>query len=67
MKFDKQAVWETTKFIVRMAILVGVPLVGGWLVNLPAPLSEIVAVVLPILDKWAHESKDIKANGLLPF
>jgi hypothetical protein len=67
MKYNKQAIWETVKFILRMAILAGGPYLLAWTANIPEPFREISAAVLPIIDKWAHENKDVKATGLVPF
>jgi hypothetical protein len=67
MKFDQKSLWETAKFVARMAILVGLPLATEYLLSLEGVLGEIVAVILPILDKWVHENKSIKATGVVPF
>lgn len=66
-KSTRKSLWETAKFVLRLAILIGVPLAGEHLLKLEGPWGEIAAAVLPIVDKWAHESPDVKANGLLPF
>lgn len=66
-KAQKKSLWETFKFTARLVILVGLPLVTERLLQLEGVWGEVAAAVLPIVDKWAHESPDIKVNGLLPF
>ena len=71
VKITKSALWETVKFVVRMAILVVLPIAiaqvakftGDW----KMVFDVILPIVLPVIDKWVHEDTRIPAKGLLPF
>lgn len=63
--------YETLKFVLRLALLIGVPLLisqsadftGVW-----KTLFEIaLPILLPIIDKYIHQDPNIPAKGLLPF
>lgn len=68
-----KASWEAIKEVARMAVLAGISAAIGWGVTQLGsfePSSVYVVVGLPVLraiDKWLHENKDVKANGLVPF
>jgi len=65
------AIWETVKFILRLALLAGLPLLiaegaeltGNW----KTVFDTVLPILLPILDKFIHENKNISANGIVPF
>lgn len=67
--------WEAVKELGRTAILVFVgsilaTLSAGQPLSKAALLSAVTAAlggVLRGLDRYIHESTDIKANGLIPF
>ena len=64
--FIKSA-WETTKFVARTAVLVGVPAVLAELIKSKPEWGVWLGIVALIVDKLIHENKDIKANGVLPW
>ncbi len=62
---------ETLKFVIRMALLVGVPMLVSWATKLTGQPQVIVNMVLPIalpiIDKFIHSDDRIPINGLLPL
>ena len=64
-------VLETLKFVVRLGLLVGVPILISNVANLSGTwqtaFATVLPIVLPIVDKWVHEDTRIPAKGLLPF
>lgn len=68
---SKKPLFETVKFVVRLALLVGLPIVVANLAKLEGDwavvVGQILPVVLPILDKWVHEDSRIPFKGVAPF
>lgn len=68
---EKNAFLEGTKELGRILLIAVLPILidsfatgsFSWRVT---GLALMVAL-LKALDKWIHENKDIKANGLVPF
>lgn len=62
---------ETAKFVLRLALLAGLPYLVAHQVDLTGVWKDIVGVYLPILlpiiDKWVHEDDRIPARGIAPF
>lgn len=63
----KQSLWETSKFIARTALLVGVPAVVAELAKSKPEWGVWLGIVALVVDKLIHEDKSTKAKGLLPF
>lgn len=70
---NKQAIWEATKEVVRLALFATASAVVAWattkLTSLdPSSVQVMVGtVVLRFVDKWIHENQATKLNGLAPF
>lgn len=70
---NKQAIIEAVKEVVRLALFAAASAVVAWattqLTNAdPSSVMVMVGtVVLRFVDKWIHENKDTKLNGLAPF
>jgi hypothetical protein len=68
---NKKTLWETAKFVIRMALLIGVPIGIAQVANLTGQwktvFDVILPIILPIIDKWIHEDPRISANGIVPF
>lgn len=66
-----KATIETAKFVIRLALLFGTPLVVAQLANLTGNaqviVGQVLPILLPIIDKWVHEDDRIPAKGVLPF
>lgn len=66
-----KATIETVKFVLRLAILFGTPIVVAQLANLTGTaqviVGQVLPILLPIIDKWVHEDERIPAKGMLPF
>lgn len=62
---------NTLKFVVRLALLIGTPLLVAQVANLTGNwktiFDTILPVMLPIIDKWVHEDDRINAKGIVPF
>lgn len=67
----KQGIINTLKFILRVALLVGVPILisesKDFTGNLKFVFDAVLPVALPIIDKYIHEDPRIPIKGLLPF
>lgn len=63
----KTSIWETTKFVARTSLLVGVPAVVAELAKSKPEWGVWLGIVALVVDKLVHENKDVKLNGLLPF
>ena len=63
----QKSAWETTKFVIRTTLLVGVPAVLAELIKSKPEWGVWLGIVALIVDKLLHENKDVKVNGLLPF
>jgi len=66
------AIKESAKLIIRLAILAGVSAfvasVTESVSNLPQnQVTVILGFVLAGVDKWIHERKDIPLKGIIPF
>jgi len=66
-----QAQLETLKFVLRYALLIGVPVAIKYAANLQGfwgtLVGAVIPVLLPIIDKFVHEDPRISANGVVPF
>jgi hypothetical protein len=66
----RTALWETAKFLLRIALLIGIPQLVKYLTGLEGNWQlalDVLSVMLPAIDKWIHEDARIPAKGLLPF
>lgn len=70
---NKKAIWEAVKEVARLALFAAIAAVLSWAATQVANLDPnsvytiVLAAALRFADKWVHENKDIKANGLAPF
>lgn len=68
---QKKPLVETGKFVLRLALLIGLPLLVAHQADLKGVWADVVGVYLPILlpivDKWIHEDPRIPAKGISPF
>jgi hypothetical protein len=68
---NKKTLWETAKFVIRMALLIGIPIGIAQVANLTGQWKAIfdvaLPIALPIIDKWIHEDPKIPAKGIIPF
>jgi hypothetical protein len=68
MKINKQALKEAAKELGRVLLLAGIGWGVSYVSNLPSTQTTVIVLaVLRWVDKYIHESKDIKVNGLVPF
>lgn len=73
MSINWAAIWEGVKEVGRLAFFAAITAVLGWLATELSTLEPTSVwyiggtVVLRFLDKWVHENKEVKINGLAPF
>lgn len=68
LNFEKNAVVEATKTIIRLILLAIPGIIIGYLTDLPeTSTTAVMLLALRFIDNYIHESKKIKANGLVPF
>lgn len=71
MTDNKKALLETLKFALRMALLIGLPMVAAravWFTGETKAIFDVVfPIILPIVDKWVHEDPRIPIRGISPF
>ena len=67
----KPAIINTLKFIVRLALLAGVPILisksADFTGDLKTVFDIVLPIVLPIIDRWIHEDTRIPIKGIIPF
>jgi hypothetical protein len=67
----KQGIINTLKFILRVALLVGIPILiskaNSFTGDVKLVFDAVLPVALPIIDKYIHEDPRIPIKGLLPF
>ena len=62
----KKSFIETSKFVLRIVILVGVPAILAEVVKEKPEYGVYVGIVLAIIDKYIHHLPN-EYKGLLPF
>lgn len=67
MPKKENPLWETAKFVARVAILTSVPAVIAQLAADKPEWGVWLGIAAVIFDKLIHEDKTIPAKGLLPF
>ena len=67
----KPAIINTLKFILRIALLAGVPILisksRDFTGDLKMVFDIILPIALPIIDKYIHEDPRIPIKGISPF
>jgi len=67
----KPAIINTLKFILRVALLAGVPILisksRDFTGDLKMVFDIILPIALPIIDKYIHEDPRIPIKGITPF
>lgn len=67
----KQAIINTIKFVLRVALLAGVPILisksRDFTGDLKMVFDIILPIALPIIDKYIHEDPRIPIKGITPF
>lgn len=69
----KTAAWEMAKEGLRIAFFAAVTALVGWFSNVLAGIDPnsvyyiVGTLLLRLADKFVHENKEVKANGLVPF
>ena len=67
----KPAIINTLKFILRVALLAGVPILisksRDFTGDLKMVFDIILPIALPIIDKYIHEDPRIPIKGISPF
>ena len=69
MKIEKKVLWEAFQEVVRVALFGAISTVVGFYLEKMAglPQTEVVIIItllLKFVDKYVHDSKHIKLNGL---
>ena len=67
----RPAIINTLKFILRIALLAGVPILisksRDFTGDLKMVFDIILPIALPIIDKYTHEDARIPIKGISPF
>ena len=67
----KPAIINTLKFILRVALLAGVPILisksRDFTGDLKMVFDIILPIALPIIDRYIHEDPRIPIKGITPF
>ncbi len=67
----KPAIINTLKFIIRLALLAGVPILisksRDFTGDLKMVFDIILPIALPIIDRYIHEDPRIPIKGITPF
>ena len=67
----KPAIINTLKFILRIALLAGVPILisksRDFTGDLKMVFDIILPIALPIIDRYIHEDDRIPVKGIIPF
>jgi len=69
--FDKKALWESVKELLRTGLLAAIPVITDSVAN--GTFSWRVTLVAAsvaawrAIDRYLHENKNTKLNGLAPF